>query len=471
VTRAWPARSGPASESTFDVIDPATLEIVGTVQEHDRAFAHEALDRASAALHAWGTTPPRDRSEILRRVFELLHRDRESLAVLVCRENGKSLTDAVAEVTYAADFFRWFSEECVRSAGNYGESPAGGSRSIIRHRPAGVAALITPWNFPVAMAARKLAPALAAGCTAVLKPAAETPLSALALADLIQEAGAPKGVVEVITTTDAPGVVASLLGDARVRKISFTGSTGVGRTLLRQAADRVLNSSMELGGNAAFVVTEDADLERAVDGAMFAKFRNGGQACTAANRFYVHESVAAEFVAAFGERVERLVLGPASEGADIGPLINQRAVDRVTAVVDGALREGARVAHRTKLPSAPGYFYPATVLTHVPQSAAILGEELFGPVAPVVTYSDETELLEQINGTEYGLAAYVYSRDTGRAISLAERVDAGMVAINRASVSDPSAPFGGVKQSGLGREGGREGIEAYQETQFLSVAW
>jgi succinate-semialdehyde dehydrogenase/glutarate-semialdehyde dehydrogenase len=321
------------------------------------------------------------------------------------------------------------------------------------------------------MATRKIAPALAAGCTVVLKPAAETPLTALAVARILSEAGVPDGVVNVVTTTDAAGVVGAWLADERVRKVSFTGSTGVGRLLLRQASGRVVNASMELGGNAPLIVTEDADLDAAVAGAMIAKFRNGGQACTAANRLYVHADVASDFLARFGAAVEKLTVGPAADGAAIGPLITAAAVQRVSAAVDLAVREGARISHQAQLPDAPGHFYPPTVLAGVPADATILQEEIFGPVAPVVAWEDEEDLLRQVNDTEYGLAAYVFAGDLGRALRLGERIEAGMVGINRGLVSDPSAPFGGVKQSGLGREGAREGLREFQETQYFSVDW
>ncbi len=337
--------------------------------------------------------------------------------------------------------------------------------------PVGVAALVTPWNFPAAMATRKIAPALAAGCTVVLKPAAETPLTALAVAELLADAGLPDDVLNVVTTTDAPAVVGAWLQDDRVRKISFTGSTGVGRLLLRQAADRVLNASMELGGNAPFIVTEDADLDAAVAGAMIAKFRNGGQACTAANRFFVHADALDEFVARFGAEVEKLSVGPASDGCDVGPLISDTARDRVELAVREAEAAGARVIHRATVPEAPGYFVAPTVLVDVDPGAAIVSEEIFGPIAPIVSWIDEAEMLESVNASEYGLAAYVFAGDLGRAFRLGEAVEAGMVGINRGLVSDPSAPFGGVKQSGLGREGARDGLREFQETQYLSVDW
>jgi succinate-semialdehyde dehydrogenase/glutarate-semialdehyde dehydrogenase len=461
----------PAEARTFAVEDPATLAVLERVHDHDPDDARAAVDAAAATFRSWAATPPRVRSDVLRRAHELMLRDRDDLAALIAAENGKSLVDAAGEVTYAAEFFRWFSEEAVRPGGQYGESPAGGSRTIVRHVPVGVAALVTPWNFPAAMATRKIGPALAAGCTVVLKPAAETPLTALAVARLLTEAGLPDGVVNVVPTTDAAGVVGAWLVDDRVRKVSFTGSTGVGRLLLHQAADRVLNSSMELGGNAPFVVTEDADLGAAVAGAMVAKFRNGGQACTAANRFYVHRDVAFDFTARLVAEVEKLSVGPAADGCAIGPLISAAAVERVEAAVAGAVREGARIAGRAELPEAPGHFVAPTVLADVPADAAILQEEIFGPVLPIVTWTDEDDLVRLVNDTEYGLAAYVYAGELGRALRLAERVEAGMVGVNRGLVSDPSAPFGGVKQSGLGREGAREGLREFQETQYFSVDW
>ncbi|MEV6343102.1 NAD-dependent succinate-semialdehyde dehydrogenase [Actinoplanes sp. NPDC051851] len=455
----------------FQVIDPATLEPIAEVADGDADDARRAVDAAASAFGAFSRTAPRTRSEILHRAYELMIRDRTELAKLITRENGKSFADAAGEVTYAAEFFRWFAEEAVRPGGEYGESPAGGTRTLVTHRPVGVAALVTPWNFPAAMVTRKIGPAIAAGCTVVLKPAAETPLTALAIARLLTEAGLPDGVVTVVTTTSASTVVGAWLNDERVRKISFTGSTTVGRVLLRHAADRVVNSSMELGGNAPFVVTEDADLDAAVAGAMIAKFRNGGQACTAANRFLVHADVVHAFVARFGAEVEKLAVGPAADGAAIGPLISAAAAQRVARTVEEAIENGARVTHRATVPEAPGHFYPPTVLIDVAPDAPIVREEIFGPVAPVVTWRDEDELLGLVNDTEYGLAAYVFAGDLGRALRISERIEAGMIGVNRGLVSDPSAPFGGVKQSGLGREGAREGLREFQETQYFSVDW
>jgi succinate-semialdehyde dehydrogenase/glutarate-semialdehyde dehydrogenase len=460
----------PGSAGVFDVEDPATGEVIAAVADADATDAVAAVDAAAARLPAWSAVPPRTRSELLARVRGLMLRDADRLARLIAMENGKSLADARGEVTYAAEFFRWYAEEAVRPHGDYGSSPAGGTRTIVTHRPVGVAALVTPWNFPAAMATRKIAPALAAGCTVVLKPAAETPLTALAIARLIGEAGVPDGVVNVVPTTDAAGVVSAWLEDPRVRKLSFTGSTGVGRVLLRQAADRVVNTSMELGGNAPFVVTATADVSAAVEGALVAKFRNGGQACTAANRFYVHADVAEEFTARFGAAVEALRVGPAEQGSDIGPLISAKALAGVTRLVDEAVERGAVIAHRATVPAHDGHFYPPLVLTGLSAGDPLLREEIFGPVAPIVVWHDVEELLASVNDTEFGLAAYVFG-ELAEALRIGEALEAGMVGINRGLVSDPSAPFGGVKQSGIGREGARQGIEEYLETQYFSVAW
>lgn len=459
------------TDTTFEVHDPATGAVIDTVADGTVADATAAVDAAAAAFPAWAATPARARAEILRRCYDLMIRDADLLTGLIAAENGKSVADARAEVNYAAEFFRWFSEEAVRGEGTYGDAPAGNAKTLVTYAPVGVAALITPWNFPAAMATRKIAPALAAGCTVVLKPAAETPLTALAVARILLEAGVPSGVVNVVPTTDAAAVVTAWLEDARVRKVSFTGSTGVGRTLLRQAADRVLNSSMELGGNAPFVVTADADIDAAVAGAMIAKFRGGGQACTAANRFYVHADVADAFVAKFSAAVAALKVGPsADENNQIGPVISEKALTGITKLVDAAVADGARVAVQGTVPET-GWFFPPTILVDVPVGAPILSEEIFGPVAPIVTWTDEAELLASVNDTEFGLAAYVYAGRLQDALRLGERIDAGMVGINRGIVSDPSAPFGGVKQSGIGREGAHEGIREYQETRYYSVDW
>lgn len=457
--------------STFDVYNPATGQVIEQVADGTAESAIRAVDAAVAAFPRWARTPTRTRAEILRRCYELMFRDADSLAALIAAENGKSAADARAEVEYAAEFFRWFSEEAVRSEGTYGEAPAGGAKTLVTHVPVGVAALITPWNFPAAMIARKIAPALAAGCSIVLKPAEETPLTALALERIMQEAGVPRGVVNVVPTTNAPAVVTAWLADDRVRKVSFTGSTNVGRTLLRQAADRVVNASMELGGNAPFVITADADIDAAVAGAMTAKFRGGGQACTAANRFYVHADVFDEFMNKFGEAVMALRVGPSSDEANqIGPVISGKARARIADLVDTAVAGGARIVAQGAIPDT-GWFYPPTILVDVPVGAQILSEEIFGPVAPIVTWTDEAAMLASVNDTEFGLAGYVYAGRMQDALRIGEQIAVGMVGINRGVVSDPSAPFGGVKQSGIGREGAREGIREYQETRMYSVGW
>ena len=457
--------------STFDVFNPATGQVIGQVGDGTAESAIRAVDAAAAAFSDWSGTPTRTRAEILRRCYESMVRNTDSLAELIVAENGKSTADARAEVVYAAEFFRWFSEEAVRSGGTYGDAPAGGAKTLVTYVPVGVAALITPWNFPAAMITRKIAPALAAGCTVVLKPAEETPLTARALEHLMQEAGVPWGVVNVLPTTNAPAVVTAWLTDDRVRKVSFTGSTNVGRILLRQAADRVVNPSMELGGNAPFVITADADIDAAVTGAMIAKFRGGGQACTAANRFYVHADVFDEFMGKFSKAVLALKVGPSSDAANqIGPVISSEARTRIADLVDGAVAEGARIVVQGAVPDT-GWFYPPTILVDVPVGAKILSEEIFGPVAPVVTWNDEAVMLASVNDTEFGLAGYVYAGRMQDALRIGEQIAAGMVGINRGIVSDPSAPFGGVKQSGMGREGAHEGMREYQETRMYSVDW
>ncbi|WP_110240024.1 NAD-dependent succinate-semialdehyde dehydrogenase [Nocardioides gilvus] len=457
--------------ATFDVQDPATTSVVAAVARAEDEDVVAAVDAAAGALPGWSATSPRRRSEVLRRAFELMLERSDDLADLIVAENGKSRADAVGEVTYAAEFFRWYSEEAVRAAGAFGSAPAGGARTLVQRRPVGVSVLITPWNFPAAMMTRKVAPALAAGCSVVVKPASETPLTALAIGQILLQAGAPAGVVNVVTTDDSSGSVKTMLAHEAVRKLSFTGSTRVGSLLLSQAAERVLNCSMELGGNAPFVVTASADVEAAVEGAMVAKFRNGGQACTAANRFYVHADVVDDFVAAWGARIEALVVGAGASGAAIGPMISARARDGLVKLVDRAVAAGAVVAARAELPDLPGHFVAPTLLTGVAPDAEILAEELFGPVAPVVVWDDFDELVRQANGTEMGLASFIYSQDLGEALRLAEAFEIGMVGINRGVVSDPATPFGGTKHSGIGREGASEGMEAYLETQYVSIGW
>ncbi|MBF4161577.1 NAD-dependent succinate-semialdehyde dehydrogenase [Nocardioides acrostichi] len=464
-------RWGPGNAGSFEVTDPSDGSVIAHVADGDRTDAEAAVRAAQSAFEDWRRVPARERADVLSAAFELMHRDLPELADLISRENGKSLDDARAEVEYAAEFFRWFASEAVRAGGEYGAAPGGSSRIVVTHRPVGVAALVTPWNFPAAMVTRKIAPALAAGCTTVLRPASETPLTALAIARLLDEAGAPPGVVNVVPSTDAAGVAETWLASRAVRKLSFTGSTRVGTILLRQMADRIVNPSMELGGNAAFVVTQDADMDAAVAGALAAKFRNSGQACTAANRFYIHREVHDEFVARFGAAVAALRVGPAATGAEIGPLISALAVEELQRTVDAAVASGARVSHRARIPEGSGSFFAPTVLVEVPPHAAILDRELFGPVAPIVRWSDDAELLGWVNGTELGLASYVFSRDLGRALRLAESIDAGMVGINRGLISEPAAPFGGMKESGLGREGARVGMLEYMETQYLNIDW
>jgi succinate-semialdehyde dehydrogenase/glutarate-semialdehyde dehydrogenase len=387
-------------------------------------------------------------------------------------ENGKALKDARGEITYAAEFFRWYAEEAVRNDGSLGLAPSGANRILVQHQPVGVSVLVTPWNFPAAMATRKIGPALAAGCTVVLKPAKETPLSALAIAALLHEAGVPDGVVNVLPTTKPGPLVAAMLADPRVRKLSFTGSTEVGRALLRTAAETVTNCSMELGGNAPFLVFEDADIEAAVEGAFIAKMRNGGEACTAANRFYVHDAVAGEFTARLASRLSGLSVGPGlDDGTDLGPLVNADTRSKVASLVESATGDGSRLVTGGQAPDRAGYFYLPTVLDHVPPGAGILGEEIFGPVAPVVRFTDQADAIAQANSTEYGLVSYLYTSDLRRALQVAEALEAGMIGINRGVVSDPAAPFGGVKQSGLGREGGHDGLLEFTETKYIAVDW
>lgn len=454
------------------VKNPATGEIIEEIHDHSAEEAAAQVDAAAAAFSTWRNKAPRERAEVLMGAHRLMIGQTERLRDLIVAENGKSQADATAEVKYAAEFFRWYAEEAVRSEGQYAVAPAGGVRNVVTRHPVGVAVLITPWNFPAAMATRKIGPALAAGCTVLLKPASETPLTALAIAEILTQAGAPDGVVQVAAGTSSSAIVSAWLADDRVRKLSFTGSTGVGRTLLAQCAERVVNTSMELGGNAPFIVTADADIQAAVDGAMVAKFRNSGQACTAANRFYVHQDVAEEFIARFGARIEELNVGDPAAGSDIGPVIHAKAAAEIRALIDGAVHEGAVVSHRAGLAEGLNDAYVApTLLANVPQDAAILGEEIFGPVAPVVTWQDEKTMIAWANDAEVGLSSYVYAGNLQAAMRIGERLEAGMVGVNRGIVSDPSAPFGGVKQAGIGREGGKFGIEEFTEPQYLSVDW
>jgi succinate-semialdehyde dehydrogenase / glutarate-semialdehyde dehydrogenase len=462
----------PGGDGRLPVVDPATEDTVAEVASASTDDALTAVAAARDALPGWAATPPRQRGECLRRAWELMTERSEALARLMVVENGKALRDARGEVTYAAEFFRWYAEEAVRNDGYLAVAPSGSNRIVVEHQPVGVSVLVTPWNFPAAMATRKIGPALAAGCTVILKPAGLTPLTALAVAGILSEAGVPDGVINVLPAAKSGPVVAAMLADPRVRKLSFTGSTEVGRTLLRTAADTITNCSMELGGNAPFLVFEDADLDAAIEGAFVAKMRNGGEACTAANRFYVHQAVADEFSARFAERLAKLSVGPGlDEGTDLGPLVDEATRSKVASLVDDAAAGGGRVVTGGHAPDRRGYFYQPTVLDGVPQDSRILREEIFGPVAPVVRFTSQSEAIALANATEYGLISYVYTRDLRRGLQVSEALEAGMVGINRGVVSDPAAPFGGVKQSGLGREGGHDGLREFTETKYIAVDW
>ncbi|HEV7207658.1 MAG TPA: NAD-dependent succinate-semialdehyde dehydrogenase [Mycobacteriales bacterium] len=454
------------------VYDPATEEPIAHIADADPADGIAAVDAAAAALPGWAATSPRARSEVLMRAFTLMTERREQLAELIVIENGKALPDARGEVAYAAEFFRWYAEEAVRAGGHVSTAPGGSNKILVLRQPIGVSVLVTPWNFPAAMATRKIGPALAAGCTVVLKPATETPLTAFAIAALLAEAGVPPGVVNVVTTSTAGPVVAAMVDDPRVRKLSFTGSTEVGRRLLATAAKTVVSCSMELGGNAPFLVLADADLGAAVDGAMVAKMRNGGEACTSANRFYVHASVAPEFSARLSAAMAALKVGPGLDaGVQVGPLVNAPSREKVQELVRAAVEGGARVLTGAGAPDRRGFFYDPTVLADVPADAAILREEIFGPVAPLVTFEDIDDAVRMANDTEYGLVSYVYTTNLAVGLAVSERLDAGMVGLNRGVVSDPAAPFGGTKQSGVGREGGHEGMLEYLESKYIAVSW
>ncbi len=456
----------------FDVINPATESVLASVASAGINDADAALDAAEAAMADWAARTPRERSEVLRRAWELMTERLEDFARLITLENGKARADAIGEATYAAEFFRWFAEEAVRADGLITHAPASGARIVVQHKPAGLAVLVTPWNYPAAMGTRKIAPALAAGCGVVIKPASETPLTMLALMPTLEEAGVPPGLVNVLPSRKTGALVDHMLHDPRVRVVSFTGSTGVGRTLLKSAADQVLKPAMELGGNAPVVVFEDADMEVAIEGTMLAKMRNLGEACTAANRIYVHEDIAEEFTRRLAERMAALKVGDGSDpSVDVGPLVNAGTRDKVAAFVADAVAKGATVECGGVVPDGPGYFYPPTVLSGVPETADCVHDEIFGPVAAIQTFSDQGEAIARANDTEYGLVAYVFSGDFKRALQVCERLDYGMVGLNRGLVSDPAAPFGGTKQSGLGREGGHEGMLEFMETQYISANW
>ncbi|MBG0857056.1 NAD-dependent succinate-semialdehyde dehydrogenase [Streptomyces spinoverrucosus] len=454
----------------FGVENPATGTELCRIADGGAADSARAVEAAVAAQATWARTPPRVRGEILRRAHELMVERTDDLALLMTLEMGKPLAEARGEVAYAAEFFRWFSEEAVRIDGGMTTTPDGRNRIMVMRQPVGPCMLITPWNFPLAMGTRKIGPAVAAGCTMVLKPAPQTPLSSLALAALLQEAVLPDGVLNVVTTTRAGEVVEPALRGGSIRKLSFTGSTAVGRLLLSQCSDTVIRTSMELGGNAPFIVFEDADLDAAVDGATTAKMRNMGEACTAANRLYVHRSVADEFAERLASRMAALTVGPGtSEGVQVGPLIDAAAKQKVTALVEDAVAKGAKVVAAGTAPQDAGHFYPPTVLSQVSGDSDMLTTEIFGPVAPVIAFDDEDEVIRLANDTDWGLVGYVYTRDVDRALDVSERLEVGMVGLNTGLVSNPAAPFGGVKQSGLGREGGRVGIEEFLEYKYIAT--
>jgi succinate-semialdehyde dehydrogenase/glutarate-semialdehyde dehydrogenase len=462
-----------ASGERFDVLDPGTEEVIASVASAGADDGRAAAEAAAAAQPGWAATAPRQRGEVLRRAWELLIERADDLARLITRENGKVLAEATGEIVYAAEFFRWFSEEAVRLRGEIGTAPAGTNRILVVHQPVGVAYLVTPWNFPAAMATRKIAPALAAGCAVVLKPATLTPLTALAVADVLAEAGVPDGVVNVVPGTSARTITAAVLEHPKVRKLSFTGSTEVGKLLLEQAAGRVLNTSMELGGNAPFIVLADADLDAAVEGAMVAKMRHNGETCTAANRFYVEAPVAEAFAAKLGKAMAAVPMGHGLEaGNRLGPLVDADTRDKVASLVDAAVGAGAtRVVGGERPAAGPGFYYPATVLADVAADNPILAEEIFGPVAPIVPVADADEAVRLANDTTMGLVAYVFTGDLAAGLRVAEALESGMVGLNKGVVSDPAAPFGGVKESGVGREGGHEGMLDYTETKYIATDW
>ncbi|TCJ00602.1 NAD-dependent succinate-semialdehyde dehydrogenase [Aeromicrobium sp. IC_218] len=464
----WRAAEGGG---TFAVEDPSTGETLVEVADATPADGKAAIDAAVAAQKEWAASAPRDRGEILRKAFELIVERTDEIAMLMTLEMGKPLSESKAEIAYGAEFFRWFSEEAVRVAGRYSVAPNGATRLLTLKQPVGPCLMITPWNFPLAMGTRKIGPAIAAGCTMVIKPASLTPLTMLYLADLLTEAGLPKGVLNVVTTKSTGDVMEPIIRDPRLRKLTFTGSTEVGRSLVEQSAEGLLRVSMELGGNAPFLVFGDADLDKAVDGAMLAKMRNIGEACTAANRFIVHESVAEEFSRRLAERMEGLSVGRGTEdGIDVGPLVEGKQRDKVAELVDDAVAQGARALTGGKAVDGAGYFYEPTVLVDVPTEARVFREEIFGPVAPVFTFREDEEAIAMANDTEFGLVAYAFTQDYQRAIRVYEGLETGMVGMNQGIVSNPAAPFGGVKASGFGREGGTEGIEEYLETKYVGLA-
>jgi len=458
-----------AGDGLLEVIDPSDESVIARVATAGDKECEAALAAADRAFGAWAKTAPRVRAEILRKAFEIMVAEADQLATLISQENGKVFSDAKGEVLYAAEFFRWFSEEAVRTPGDFRPSPSGDKQIIVMHQPIGVSLLITPWNFPAAMATRKLAPALAAGCTVLLKPAGETPLTAIAIVDILHRAGVPAGVVNYILPSQTGPMISRLMHDPRLKNVSFTGSTAVGKILIRESADLVLRTSLELGGNAPFIVLDDANVDEAVKAAMIAKMRNGGAACTAANRMIVGKKVAAEFTTKFTAAMAALKVAPGlTEGAQLGASVSIKERNKIAELVDSAKSHGAEIHLGGQTPTGPGAFYPATVLS-VAADNPILNEEVFGPVAPIVTVESDEEAIALANATEYGLISYVFSGDLARAMRVAKALEAGMVAINRGVISDPAAPFGGFKQSGLGREGGFDGIHEFLETKYIGV--
>jgi succinate-semialdehyde dehydrogenase/glutarate-semialdehyde dehydrogenase len=469
-TGLWIGGEERQGSSTFDVLDPSDDKVLTAVADATAQDAIAALDAASAVQAEWAATPSRKRGEILRSVFETITASSDDIAALMTLEMGKVFAESKGEVTYGAEFFRWFAEEAVRIGGRYTPSPAGTGRIIVTKQAVGPCYAITPWNFPLAMGTRKMGPAFAAGCTMIVKPAQETPLTMLYLAKLMDQAGLPKGVLSILPTSDPGGVTTALIDDGRLRKLTFTGSTGVGKALVKQSSDKLLRTSMELGGNAPFIVFDDADVDAAVDGAVLAKMRNGGEACTAANRFHVANSVRQEFTEKLVKRMSEFTLGKGlDESSTLGPLINSKQLAKVTELVNDAVERGATVAVGGEAPGGPGNFYPATVLTDVPGDARILKEEVFGPVAPITGFDTEQEGIAAANDTEYGLAAYIFTQNLDRALRVAESIESGMVGVNRGVISDAAAPFGGIKESGFGREGGTEGIEEYLDTKYIAL--
>jgi succinate-semialdehyde dehydrogenase/glutarate-semialdehyde dehydrogenase len=454
------------------VLDPASEDLITSVASASIEDGLAAVDSAYRALPSWAATAPRRRAEILRKAFELMTARAEDFARLMSQENGKALKDARSEAAYAAEFFRWYSEEAVRNISEVSTNPGGTNRILVLQQPVGVSILVTPWNFPAAMATRKIGPALAAGCTVILKPASETPLTALAIASLLEEAGVPAGVVNVIPSHRSSKVVGAILNDPRVRKLSFTGSTQVGSVLLREAASTIVNCSMELGGNAPFIVFDDADVDLAVKGAMIAKMRNGGEACTAANRFYVQDGIADAFTRKFASAMQAMRVGPGLEaGVDLGPLVNKSAQNNMISFVDDAAHKGARVVTGGHRPDRKGFFFEPTLLTDVPDDANVLNDEIFGPIAPLQRFSSTEEAITKANGTPYGLISYIFTSNLAKGLAVAEQIESGMVGLNRGVVSDPAAPFGGVKQSGIGREGAHEGMLEFLEKKYIAVEW